>query len=392
MSKRKSTKDTIEQKRQKIIQEDPLNLGPGMTIETARTRIRRVGKAAQLVCRIFAISFVIAAILMLIGAGMTIVNDSFAAQYGPRYQNAPIYRVLQWAAGIYALDEKYQYAIAWTISAVSMLFLFFFTRQLMRFVNALITEDRIFTHEGAVKMRKAALMFIPVLFASPHMAVAMSLITVLFSYIFDYGAILQARAAETDRIQQEMIVSFAEITENKSGQTGNHIKRVAEYTKLIAEEMGYSQEEAEKLSLASTMHDIGKLMIPSEILDKPGKLTDEEYKIIKMHTTYGGQLLENVEGEVMQLSREIALEHHERVDGRGYPEGKTEVSPAGRIVAVADVYDALTSKRSYKNAWDPEAAKAEIVKNSGTQFDAQVVTAFSAAYDRILKIHDHYMD
>ena len=165
------------------------------------------------------------------------------------------------------------------------------------------------------------------------------------------------------------------------------IKTLPEYTKLIAEEMGYSQEEAEKLSLASTMHDIGKLMIPSEILDKPGKLTDEEYKIIKMHTTYGGQLLENVEGEVMQLSREIALEHHERVDGRGYPEGKTEVSPAGRIVAVADVYDALTSKRSYKNAWDPEAAKAEIVKNSGTQFDAQVVTAFSAVYDRILKIH-----
>ena len=98
-----------------------------------------------------------------------------------------------------------------------------------------------------------------------------------------------------------------------------HIRRVAEYTKVLARELGFSPEETENIGLASTMHDIGKLMIPSEILDKPGKLTDAEYGIIKTHPTYGGQLLENVEGDIIRLARTIALEHHERPDGRGYP-------------------------------------------------------------------------
>ncbi len=220
------------------------------------------------------------------------------------------------------------------------------------------------------------------------------LITLLFSFLFDYGAYLQEEADKTNLIQEEMIVSFAEITENKSGQTGQHIRRVSEYSKVIARSMGLSEEEQEDIRLASTMHDIGKLMIPSEILDKPGKLTDEEYAVMKTHTTWGGRLLDKVEGDVMGLARDIALEHHERADGKGYPEGKTkdEISLAGRIVAVADVYDALTSRRSYKNAWDEKDAKAEILKGRGTQFDADVVDAFCDSYADILQIREQYAD
>jgi len=133
------------------------------------------------------------------------------------------------------------------------------------------------------------------------------------------------------------------------------------------------------------MHDIGKLLVPTEILEKPGRLTDEEYATIKQHTTDGGRLLENVDGDVMHLSRTIALDHHERWDGNGYAQEKAgeDISFEGRIVAVADVYDALTSRRSYKEAWDDRDAYNEIVRCSGTQFDPQVVEAFKRRYDDI---------
>ncbi|MDO4539409.1 MAG: HD-GYP domain-containing protein, partial [Coriobacteriales bacterium] len=183
-------------------------------------------------------------------------------------------------------------------------------------------------------------------------------------------------------------------TENKSGQTGQHIKRVSEYTRVLADEMGFAPDEVERIRLASTMHDIGKLLVPSEILDKPGRLTDEEFAIIKKHTTYGGQLLNNVEGDVMRLSRTIALDHHERWDANGYAQGKgaDEISLEGRIVAVADVYDALTSRRSYKEAWDDREAYDEIVRCSGSQFDPKVVEAFCARYEEINQIRKDFQD
>ena len=140
------------------------------------------------------------------------------------------------------------------------------------------------------------------------------------------------------------------------------------------------------------MNTKNKLLIPSEILEKPGRLTDEEYTVIKQHTNYGGQLLQNVEGDVMAEARTVALEHHERPDGRGYPEGKKAISLEGRIVAVADVYDALTSRRSYKEAWEEDRAFREIVKGAGTQFDTDVVEAFKKSYDQISEIRMKYRD
>lgn len=261
-------------------------------------------------------------------------------------------------------------------------------------MKTLSSGEKPFTVPAAKKLRRlsfAMLLLLPVNFIT---SVVLFVLTLMFSYLFEYGAYLQSKADETSRVQEEMIMSFAEVTENKSEQTGQHVRRVAEYTKIIATEMGMTEEQIDKIRLASTMHDIGKLMIPADILEKPARLTDEEFATIKMHSTYGGKLLNNVEGDVMQLARTIALEHHERIDGKGYPDGKTgdDISIEGRIVAVADVYDALTSKRSYKEPWDHQKAFDEIVKNSGTQFDPQVIEAFKRSYDKINEMRQIYAD
>ena len=245
-----------------------------------------------------------------------------------------------------------------------------------------------FTTETSKDFKKLSLMTLPICLFSTLLGVAIFLAIRLLAYVFEYGAYLQGKADETNRIQEEMIMSFAEITENKSEQTGKHVRRVAEYSRIIAEQMGLGEDRAKIIRLASTMHDIGKLMIPAEILEKPARLTDEEFAVIKKHPGYGGELLKNVEGDVMGLAKTVALEHHERPDGRGYPEGLQEdaLSIEGQIVAVADVYDALTSKRSYKQAWDEKDAYNEILKGRGTQFNAQVVDAFEKAYPEINQV------
>ncbi|MCR5032214.1 MAG: HD-GYP domain-containing protein [Lachnospiraceae bacterium] len=304
------------------------------------------------------------------------------------------YRILNSITDLGGIEPRYLSAIAWTIASISTAMLSFYAKLLEKFTKLITEEKNHFTPKAAASLRLAAVMLTPMLLINLFFALAMIGITVLFSYLFDYGAYLQEKAAQTNRIQEEMIVFFAEITENKSGQTGGHIKRVSEYSRVIAEAMDLPEDEVEEIRLASTMHDIGKLIVPAEILDKPGKLTDEEFALIKQHTTYGGELLEDVEGEVMQLSRKIALDHHERVDGKGYPAGKKaqEISLAGKIVAVADVYDALTSRRSYKEPWSEADAREEILKNKGTQFDAAVVEAFDKGYSEILKVKNTYQD
>ena len=156
---------------------------------------------------------------------------------------------------------------------------------------------------------------------------------------------------------------------------------------------GYSEKECTNIALAAMMHDIGKLMIPSEILEKPSRLTDEEFAVIKTHVTYGEELLRNSPGEVMKMARRIALQHHERWDGKGYLGYKGEkIDYIARIVSVADVFDALVSKRSYKNGWPPEEAYAEIVRNSGTQFAPHAVETFVKSYDKILEVLKQYPD
>ena len=194
--------------------------------------------------------------------------------------------------------------------------------------------------------------------------------------------------------QTEIIRDFATISEAKSGGTGEHIRRVSEYTVILAKELLDKEEDINCIKVASMMHDVGKLMIPNEIIEKPGKLTDEEYEVIKGHSKYGDSLLSHSDGVIMIMAREIAYQHHERWDGKGYPQGLkgAEISIYAQIVSVADVYDALTSRRSYKEPWPPEKARTEIIIQRGQQFAPQVVDAFDKCYDQIEAIRQLYKD
>ncbi len=195
------------------------------------------------------------------------------------------------------------------------------------------------------------------------------------------------------KTQESVILSFAEISESKSRQTGQHVKRVAEYVRVMAGYAGYDEKSCGEIALAAMMHDIGKLMIPPEILEKPSRLTPEEFAVIKSHVTYGESLLKNSPGEVMAMARRIALQHHERWDGRGYLGYSGEkIDYISRFVAVADVFDALVSKRSYKDGWPPEEAYKEIVKQRGAQFAPHAVDIFVKSYDKILEILKQYPD
>lgn len=162
----------------------------------------------------------------------------------------------------------------------------------------------------------------------------------------------------------------------------------------IATVLGYSPREINRIRIASMLHDLGKLMISNDILEKPGKLTPEEFAVVKTHTTQGEELLKRCTGKTLKLARTIAVEHHERWDGKGYPRGLKgeEISEASQITSVADVFDALSSKRCYKEAWDDDRAKAEIDACSGSQFSPAIVSAFDKAYPEIERSHASYQD
>ncbi len=204
---------------------------------------------------------------------------------------------------------------------------------------------------------------------------------------------LKMESEERMKTQEEIILAFAEIVEAKSSQTGQHVKRVSEYSYVLARGMNLTEETAQKIRIAAMMHDIGKFFIPSEILEKPGKLTKEEFDIIKTHVTLGENILHNAPGDIMQYAKYIALDHHEKWNGKGYLSKKEcEISLAGRIVAVADVYDALVSKRSYKEAWTEEDAKNQIISDKGTHFDPQIVNVFIKNYNAILNVLNSFPD
>ena len=163
---------------------------------------------------------------------------------------------------------------------------------------------------------------------------------------------------------------------------------MSQYAELIALSYGLSEKRADMILWASPMHDIGKIGIPDAVLLKPGKLTEEEWTLMKTHCEIGSHLLSGSNSETLQLAEQIALTHHERWDGTGYPEGlKGDAIPLeGRIVAVADVFDALTSERPYKSAWSYNDAVAEIKKCAGSHFDPKVVDAFLDALPGIKAI------
>ena len=173
--------------------------------------------------------------------------------------------------------------------------------------------------------------------------------------------------------------------EYRDDDTGVHVLRIAAYAHIMALAMGQDDQAAERTALAAKLHDVGKLGIPDSILLKPGKLEPHEFDVIKQHTVIGAKILSGAGSELLKLAEVIALNHHEKWDGSGYPSGKKgeEIPEVARMVAVIDVFDALTSSRPYKRAWPVEEAVAEIERGRGKHFDPAMVDLF---FDRLEEI------
>jgi putative two-component system response regulator len=205
---------------------------------------------------------------------------------------------------------------------------------------------------------------------------------------------LHASLEQVKQASLEAIYPLAKAAEYKDEDTGAHVQRMSGYSVAIARQMGFGDQFLEALLYAAPMHDVGKLGIPDHILLKPGKLEPDEWEIMKRHTSIGGAILGEAGSDFMQLARTIALTHHERWDGSGYPNGLKghEIPQAGRITALADVFDALTSRRPYKAPFSVERSLAIIQEGRGTHFDPAVVDAFFAGISEIMAIQERYRD
>jgi PAS domain S-box-containing protein len=199
---------------------------------------------------------------------------------------------------------------------------------------------------------------------------------------------------EIEDTQKEVVFTMGSIGETRSKETGNHVKRVAEYSRILAKYVGLNNQKVEMLVQASPMHDIGKVGIPDNILNKPGKLTKEEFDIMKTHAGLGYKMLQHSNRPLLKLAATIALEHHERWDGKGYPNSlkEEEISIEGRITSVADVFDALGSDRVYKKAWKDEQIFNLFKEEKGKQFDPVLIDIFFKHKEEFLDIREKFKD
>ena len=205
---------------------------------------------------------------------------------------------------------------------------------------------------------------------------------------------IESLSDEIINTQKEIIYTMGEIAETRSKETGNHVKRVAEYSKLIALKLGINEQEAEMLKLASPMHDIGKVGIPDNILNKPGKLTPEEFEIMKTHAQLGYEMLKHSSKPILQAAAIVSKEHHEKYNGNGYPKGLKgeEIHIFARITAVADVFDALGSDRIYKKAWEDKKIFELFNNEKGEHFDPKIIDIFFENLEEIKQIRDKFKD
>jgi len=216
--------------------------------------------------------------------------------------------------------------------------------------------------------------------------------------LYDQKAVLNemvlTRTDELRRTRLQVVQQLGRAAEYRDNETGNHILRMSHISALLAKSIGWNEADCELMLHASPMHDIGKIGIPDHILLKPGKFEPEEWEIMKTHAVIGANILEGDDSDLMKCAGEIALTHHEKWDGSGYPYGLSgEAIPlVGRIAALADVFDALTSVRPYKEAWTVEAAVDLIKENRGTHFDPELVTVFLEQLPGILKIRDQFSE
>ncbi len=199
---------------------------------------------------------------------------------------------------------------------------------------------------------------------------------------------------EIETTQREIIFTLAETAELRSKETGNHVKRVAEYSRLLSTLVEMPESEAEILKLASPLHDIGKIAIPDSVLLKPGKLDAEEWEIMQTHTVMGYDMLKHSDRRILKAASIVAYEHHEKWDGTGYPRRTKgeEIHIYGRITAIADVFDALSSYRVYKPSWPMEKILTLFEEEKGRHFDPVLAALFIENFDKVLEIYETYKD
>jgi putative two-component system response regulator len=207
-------------------------------------------------------------------------------------------------------------------------------------------------------------------------------------------ASLRAATSALDRTQEDMVRRLACAAEFRDPETAHHLERMSRYSALLARAAGWSAEQCELLRLASRMHDVGKIGIPDEVLMKPGVFTPEDRRVMERHPEIGYRLLSGSASALLELAAVVALHHHERVDGSGYPHRLRgeEISVAGRIVAIADVFDALTSQRRYKAAMSVDEARDLMVASRGTHFDADLLDLFVVELDDVSRIRHQWAD
>ncbi len=200
------------------------------------------------------------------------------------------------------------------------------------------------------------------------------------------------QAAELKRSRIETVRRFVKASEYHDKDTGGHIERMSQYSAMLYDKLGYSSDAVERIGLASMLHDVGKIAIPDAILKKPGPLTPEEREVMNLHTIRGYEMLSDAESPLLQMGAVIAITHHEKWNGMGYPRklSGADIAIEGRIVALADVFDALCSKRCYKEAWTLDRVLETIKADAGTHFDPGLVEIFIANLDTVLKIRDKF--
>lgn len=215
----------------------------------------------------------------------------------------------------------------------------------------------------------------------------------LLAYFNDITEVIELNDA-IEETQREVIYAMGEIGETRSKETGNHVKRVAIYSKELALLYGLSHKEADLLQMASPMHDIGKVGIPDDVLNAPRKLDKNEWIIMQTHAELGYNMLKNSNKAILKAAATVAYEHHEKWDGSGYPRGISgeNIHIYGRITAVADVFDALGSERVYKKAWKLDDILNLFHQESGKHFDPKLVKLFMDNLDIFLRIRDTYVD
>ena len=203
---------------------------------------------------------------------------------------------------------------------------------------------------------------------------------------------VQARTTELHHTRKEIIARLGRAAEFKDNETGLHVIRMSHYSRIIAEALDYGDEYSDLIFHAAPMHDVGKIGIPEAILQKPGKLDDSEWAIMRTHPTIGCEIIGDHDDKLLSTAKEVALTHHEKWNGSGYPQGlkDNEIPLSGRIIAVADVFDALTSKRPYKEAWPVEKAIELLKEEKGMHFDPHLIDLFIDNIEQVLSIKEQF--